>query len=502
MTGPSSHNSVAHRAGSNFLRSPAVGQALRFVVVLATVAAITLLGTRFVPVNATTAGFVYLLAILAIATGWGFVEAATASVTASLCLNFFFLPPVGTFTIAEPENWVALLSFLLTSITVSQLSTRAKRRTQEALDRRQEMERLYALSRAILLIDPSQDVGRQMANHIARIFDLRAVVLLDRLTREIIRAGPEDVPEIEDRLREAALQGTSFHDPLQQTTLTAIRLGGEPIGSLAICGALLSDAAMQALSNLVAIGLEKVRAQEAASRAEAARQSEELKSTLLDAIAHDLKTPLTSIKAATTALLSEAIAPPAQRELLVIADEEADHLARLVSEAIQTARLEAGSIQLARELQSIPPLVSSVLEEMRPATEGRPVAVKLAEPLPVVALDPDLIKLALRQLLDNALKYSPPCSPVEITAETTKDNLVISVSDRGPGIPQHEQPRIFEKFYRLQTHRERIPGTGVGLAIARRIAEAHQGSITVAGRPGGGSVFALSIPLESGKVTL
>jgi len=488
--------------GWSFLRSRAVGQALRLLVVLAAIAAITLLGTRLVPVNATTVGFVYLLAILAIATGWGFLEAATASVAASLCLNFFFLPPVGAFTIAEPENWVAFLSFLLTSITVSRLSTRAKQRAQEALERQREMERLYAVSRAILLIDPSQEVGKQMANHIARVFDLRAVALLDRLTQEIIRAGPEDLPEIDDRLREAALQGTSFQDPVQQTTLTAIRLGGEPIGSLAICGTLLSDAAMQALSNLVAIGLEKVRAQEAASRAEAARQSEELKSTLLDAIAHDLKTPLTSIRAATTALLSGSVAKPEeQRELLTVVDEEANRLARLVTDAIQTARIEAGRVRLNKGRQSILPLICSVLEEMRSASEGRSLTVKAAERLPVVAVDPDLLKLALRQLLDNALKYSPPASPVEVSVETTQHDLVISVSDRGPGIPPHEQPRIFEKFYRLKTDRNRIPGTGVGLAIAREIVEAHQGSMTVAGRPGGGSVFALALPLGSEKVT-
>ena len=262
-----------------------IKSAVRLAAVLGTIGAITFLCFRLVPVNATTAGFTYLIAILLIATAWGLLEAMLASVTAVLCFNYFFFPPIGTFTIAEPRNWVALLAFLVTSIIASQLAARAKRQAHEAMERREETERLYALSRAILLTEAGRGAPKEYAKEIAQIFDLSSVALYERDTGATCRAGPTDLPDVkEEKLREAATLGTLFRDELSATTVTPIHLGGQPIASLAIIGHLLSDSALQAISNLVAIGLEKVRGQEAASQAEAARRSEELKSTLLDAI--------------------------------------------------------------------------------------------------------------------------------------------------------------------------------------------------------------------------
>ncbi len=462
--------------------------------VLASIAAITFVCYRLIPVNATTVGFVYLVDILVVATAWGLPEATVASIVAMLCLNYFFFPPVGTFTIADPENWVALFAFLATSITASQLSARAKRRTSEAVESQREMERLYALSRAILLTDINQAAAKQIARQVAQTFELPAVTLYDRNSGEIHAAGPEDLPDIEDKLREAAIQGTLFQDQASQVTVTAIRLGGDPIGSLAVRGSSLSETALQSLSNLVAIGLEKVRAQEVASRAEAARQSEELKSTLLDAIAHEFKTPLTSIKAATTALLSEAVPKmPEQRELLTIADEEADRLARLVTEAIQMARIQGG-LQLNRELHSVSSLISVTLQHMKALTEGRQVTVQAPDDLPLMFVDAELIHLALRQIIDNALKYSSPTGSLTVSARAVEISVVISVADQGPGIPKEEQSRIFEKFYRSPRDHHRVTGTGMGLTIALEILRAHGGDISVKSTPGRGSEFSLTLP--------
>src|SRR3989441_8966836 len=155
---------------------------VRLVAVLAALAAITFICSRLVAVNATTVGFAYLVAILVVATAWGLLEATVASVVALMCFNYFFLPPVGTFTIADPQNWVALFAFLATSITASQLSARAKRRTKEAVERQREMERLYALSRAILLTDPTQPIAKQIAHEIARTFDFPGLAIFDRST--------------------------------------------------------------------------------------------------------------------------------------------------------------------------------------------------------------------------------------------------------------------------------------------------------------------------------
>ena len=478
---------------------PRLGRALlavlRVALALILIAALTFVCVRLIPVNATTAGFGYLVVILVIATAWGLLEATIASIVAMLCFNYFFFPPIGTFTVADPQNWVALFAFLATSITASQLSARAKRRTREAVERQREMERLYAVSRAILLTEAKQSAAKQIAHQIAHAFGFPAVALYDRNSDEIHRAGPEDLPDVDDKLRATAIEGTLFRDPTSQLTIDSIRLGGDPIGSIAFRGAPLSDTALQALSNLVAIGLEKARSQEAANRAEAARQSQELKSTLLDAIAHEFKTPLTSIKAATTSLLSDSLSESAERgELLRVVEEEADRLTRLVTEALQTARIEAGKLQLNRELHSAGSLMATALGHVRALMEGRNVQVETAENLPPLFVDADLIQLAIRQLIGNALKYSLPTVPVTIAARATERGVAITVSDRGPGIPEDEQARIFEKFYRGSGDRHQLTGTGLGLAIAREVIRAHGGDVSVRSVPGQGSEFSISLP--------
>jgi len=471
--------------------------ALRIAAALGLIAAVTFVFSRLILVNALTVGFSYLIAILVLATLWGALEAIVASLGAVACLNYFFLPPVGTFTIADPQNWVALFAFLATSIVASQLSAHAKRRTQEAVDRQRDLERLYALSRAILLTDPDQSATKQIAHQIARAFDFRGVVLFDRKSSEINRAGPEDITDIEGKLREAAMQGTQFREEVRQVTVTAIRLGGDPIGSLAIAGTVLSDTALQALCNLVAGALEKMRAQQTASQAEAARQSQEFRSTLLDAIAHEFNTPLASIKTATSSILTGIVEDPEDwKDLLSVVDEEADRLKRFVTDALQLARVDAGRVQLNLEPHSIDQIVHALCEEMKSLTEGRLIALDVPIGLPTVTIDGVLMKLAIRQLVDNALKYSSHPAPVEISSRANETGLVVTVGDRGHGIPETERARIFDKFYRLPADRPRVPGTGMGLAIARQIVEAHGGHMSVENREGGGSRFSIFIPFK------
>ena len=469
--------------------------AVRIAIVAGIIAAITTICFRIVPVNATTTGFAYLVAILFIAARWGLTEALVGSFVAVGCFNYFFLPPIRTFTVADPQNWVALIAFLATSITASHFSTHAKKRTLEATDRQREMEKLYALSRSILLIEPTHPEPKQLAMQIAQSFAADAVALYDRDADKFFRAGPQDFHDSDGRLRQAALEGTLFRDAAAHSVVTSVRLGARPIGSLGIHGVELSDSALQGLSNLVAIGLERLRVQEAASKAEAARQSDELKSTLLDALAHEFKPPLTSIKAASTALLSSnALRPEQQRELLSIVDEETDRLSVLVTEAIQMARIEAGRVILRRESHSVQELVESVLNKLRTVVEDRKIQVNIAAGLPPVWVDGELIEVALRQLIDNALKYSPAGSPVALAAESKEGRVVVSVADHGPGIPEAEQSRIFEKFYRAEASRHQIPGAGLGLVIAREIIHAHGGEIWVDSKPGEGSIFEFSLP--------
>jgi len=470
---------------------------VRLALVVLIIAAITAAGSKLFHVNATTAGFAFLVAILFISARWGLVEAVVGSVAAMLCFNFFFLPPIGTLDISDPQNWIALFFFLATSITASQLSAQVKQRALEATERQAEMEKLYAMSRAILLIEPPQPVAKQVARQVAQVFGASAVILYDRESGETHSAGPEDFPESADLLRQAALEGTFFRNEQDRTVVTSIRLGAQPIGSLGLRGVALSDSALQGIANLVAIGLERARAQEAASKAEAARQSDLLKSTLLDAVAHEFKTPLTSIKAASTALLAGGVPQPEhQRDLITIVDQEADRLSALVTEAIQMARIEAGRVHLQRDNYSVGELVESVLKKMQPHIEERTVQMRVPADLPPVWVDGELIEVALRQMVDNALKYSPASAPVLISAERVDGRVVVLVADHGPGIPEQEQTRIFEKFYRAEASRQ-IPGAGLGLVIAREIIQAHGGEIWVESKVGEGSIFRFSLPISA-----
>ena len=338
-------------------------------------------------------------------------------------------------------------------------------------------------------------MGFHVAQHIAEIFDCRSVALYDAKTGEIFRGGVEDLPGVEEKLKQVVMQGANSRDDRRAGSVRAHRPRRPRHRSLALAGVEFSDGALQALLNLVAIAWERVRTEEAANRADAARQSEEFKSTLLDAIAHEFKTPLTSIKAASTTMLSDAPPlTPQTHELATIIDEEADRLTSLVTEAVRMSQIEAGKVRLDRQRVSLDLLLPAILAQFQARSDGRPLHYSAAPSLPELTVDPALISLALRQLIDNALKYSPPGSPVDISAARSNGNLEIRIADRGPGIPDNERERVFEKFYRRQAVKERVPGTGLGLHIAREILRAHGGDVAIP--PGPGSAFCITIPVQ------
>jgi two-component system sensor histidine kinase KdpD len=466
---------------------------------IAVVTATTYLFSRLVPVNAATVGFVYLVLILLIATSWGFFEAVCASIVAVLLFNYHFLPPVGRFTIADPQNWVAVFAFLITAIVAGQLSAKARRQAQEAVRRGAEVERLYSFSRAILLADTGQPAGDQIARQIALVFECPAVAVYDALADTIHLGGQRETPELVEPLRAAAVRGTYTRDDSKPSQVIPVRLGGQPIGSLALSGIRMPEPILDSLASLVAIGLERARSQEATSRAEAARRSEELKSTLLDSIAHEFKTPLTSIKAAASGLLENPDAPSADRkELAAIVNEEADRLSRLVTEAIQMSGIEAGRIRLDRKLWKPADLVNRALSGFEHALSGRSVQVRISEHMPMVEVDADLMTVALRHLFDNAAKYSPAGTPIEIAAEERNASVVLMIADSGAGISEQEQDRVFEKYYRSDRHKDQIPGSGMGLSIARDIVRLHRGEIWAEAGAGAGSVLCIALPSVKG----
>jgi two-component system sensor histidine kinase KdpD len=463
---------------------------------IAVVIAITVLYTSVLQVNPTTVALTYLVGILLVATTWGIIESTAASIVAVACFNFFFLPPVGTFTIADPQNWVALVAFLATAIVASQLSGRARRREIDAATRQRDLERLYALSRALLLSERGASTPGEIARHIAEVFELEAAGIYDSRADIVAWAGTRERPDLDAKMHDVARRSASLHDPTG-VIIIAIHLGGTPIGSVAVSQAGLSDTVLQSIANLVAIGLERSRAIEATTRAEAARESSELRATLLDALAHEFKTPLTAMKAASSDLLASESTTPRRRELATILDEELDRLSSLVTDTVQMLRIDAGDFAVHPGHHELAPIVAAALKRFERYLEGHEVIQHVPAGLTVEA-DRELLSLALRQLIDNAIKYSPPTSTIEVSAHS--DGVIeLAVRNSGAAIPEREQARIFERFYRGGQARH-VPGTGMGLAIVQQIARAHGGTLRVESSAQAGTTLTVVFP-RAGAVT-
>jgi two-component system sensor histidine kinase KdpD len=462
-------------------------------VAFAGIAALTLLFHRVMPVNGTTAALGFLLAILVTAAYGKLIGAVAASILATLCLDYYFLPPIGRITITSPEDWVALAVFLTIALLSSHVSTRFRRQQDELLSNSREIERQYALSRALLLARPGDDVPRLVVNKCMEVFGFTEAVLLDCSSGEMFRSELAGAIA-DDKLRHVALYGSIISDPERSVTVIPVTLGNKTLGSLGFRGPTMSEASRQALGNIVAIGLAQAQAQEAGSRAAAVRKGEELKSVLLDALAHDLKTPLTAIEASVDLLLQPGLIPSEQqRELLQIVQQEVHGLKRMMTQAIHLARIDAQRLKLNLQPKQARELVEAAVRSLGEASASHAFDIQIADNLPAVAVDPELLVQALKQIIDNALKYSASRSPITITADDADGILSISVRDHGPGLTEVEQRHIFEKFYRGRYSESAIQGTGMGLSIAREIVEAHNGSIRVESEVGKGSRFTIAL---------
>jgi two-component system sensor histidine kinase KdpD len=466
---------------------------------------VTYVLVSLLPVNALIAGFAYLLIILVVAANWGFLESIVTSITAMLCLNFYFLPPILTVTIGDPQNWVALFAFMATAATASQLSTRARQRTLEAQARQAEVERLYALSRSLMMVSGPEEVGVEIANLVKEHFGFRAVAFCNSLDGRIDYAGtPAGQPEAGVLKDIAAGKDCQFiwrkkSDAGDEWVMAAVALGGRLLGSLSAAGPAISVPAWQAVANLAGITLERLRSQAVASRIEATRQSEILKGLLLDALAHDFETPLTSIKGAITTVRSGYSHEPDEDDLLAVVEEEADKLSGMVDETIDIARIESGHFKIRRRCVAVPDVVHACLDRMSGLLDGRSTDVNLPAGVPAMSADPELAGLALRQLISNAVKYSPPGSKIEISSRRCEDMVVISVCDEGPGISPNEADAIFDRYYRGCRVQGSVPGTGMGLSIARDIIAAHGGRLWVNNRTQKGAEFAFTLPIAASE---
>ncbi len=475
----------------------AVERALvRGLVCAAVVAGVVGLYRSLVAVNPTTVALTFLVAVLAVSAAWGLKYAIGLAIAATLAFNYFFLPPVGTFTIADTQNWIALFAFLITAVIAGQLSERARREALNATTRRREIERLYALSQNLLASENVPELLNAIPRYIVESFRLRSAAVIVAGRADVYRSGSEIGELSADRLKAVVARGEPVIDTRADACFIPLRLGMKTTGALGVVGGVLSRETLEALGSLLAIAIERTGAVETLSRAEAARESERLRSALLDAVTHEFRTPLTGIKASVTALLSDGKLDGLQKqELLTVINEEADRLDHLVGEAAEMARLDANQVELHRECHAIREIIEHALEAGRQFIGGHPVEDSVPEGLPAVLVDVERVEEVLLQLLENGAKYSPDGSPITITAAVERGMMMVSVADRGPGIDDFEQTLIFDKFYRGQNERYRIQGTGMGLSIAKAIVEAHGGRIGLTSQLGHGSVFYFTLPL-------
>ncbi len=475
------------------VKARAQTQAARYTCVLAVIGVITAVGFRL-HVNHTTVALMFLVSVLLTSAYWGLRYAVVLAVGATAAFNFFFLPPVGTFTIADPQNWVALFAFLVTALVASNLAERARREAEGAKQRRREVERLYGLSQRLLASENVLELMNALPRYVQDTFSVGSVVAMASDHPTVYRSSPDATFE-ESVLRSTLLRG----GPVTQgrVSYVPLRLGMRTVGALGITGAELSRETLDALGSLAGLAIERARALEALSKNRAEQEHERLRTALLDSVTHEFRTPLTSIKASVTTLLSgAALDDSGKRDLLAVIDEETDRLNRLVGEASEMAQLDSGMFKLDLQPHSIDEALQPALQDAKAALENHPVELHLAPGLPKTVMDVQRIREVLMHLLENAGKYSDAGMPINVSSEVAGDRLVTSVADRGPGIDSFEQALIFEKFYRGQHQRYLAPGTGMGLAIAKVIVEAHGGTIGVVSQLGSGSVFSFTLPLE------
>ena len=467
---------------------------LRFAACSALVGGITAFYSLAVHVNPTTVALTLLVVVLVVAAAWGLKYATYTSLTATACFNFFFLPPVHTWTISDAQNWIALFAFLLTGIIASHLSDKARRQATAAESRRQEVERLYGFSQLLLVKENVFELMNNIPRQIVDEFGLTAAAMFLGTRKQVYYSDASAHSLISaDELKAVSARGEPAGDSQRGVLMIPLRIGVRPVGSLAIIGA-MSRETLEAVGSLVAIAVERAGAVEQLSHAEAARESERLRSALLDAVTHEFRTPLTGIKAAVSTLRSSVeLKEESRLDLLAVVEEEADRLNRLVGEAAEMAQLDAQQVQLELEVQDIAGAVRIALDDLKAALDGRKVDVNVAPNLPRVRMDVHRIAEVVRHLVENAAKYSPADTPMHLTVEAAGRHVRLSVADHGPGIDDFEQSLIFEKFYRGRGQRA-VQGTGMGLPIAKAIVEAHGGSIDVRSQLGNGTVFSFLLP--------
>lgn len=470
-----------------------------------------LIRSFFVPTNLV---MIYLLGVVFVATQYGRGPSMLASILSVAAFDFIFVPPHLTFAVSDTQYLLTFAVMLLVAIIISGLTVRIKEQAEAAYERERRTASLYEMSRQFASSRGIRNLTQAAVHHIGEIFDCQAAILMPDGTGKLeIQASTQriSVPDSEVRgmahwvfehgqmagLTTNTLPGASgLYIPLRTSrgvtgTLVVFPVRPERFASADQLHLL------ETFANQTALALERARLAEETEQAHIEIEMERERNNLLSSISHDLRTPLASITGAVSSLLENDLTLDGanRRELAQLAYEESTRLNRQISNLLDMTRLEASTIHIHKEWQSIEEVIGAALHHLSEHLVDRPVQIRLPSDLPLVSCDSLLIGQVFNNLLENAAKYSPAGTPIEINAAFDADKLIIEVADHGSGVPAGDETNIFDKFYRAQPHAAH--GIGLGLTICRSIIGAHGGRIWAENRTGGGAIFRFTLPIET-----
>lgn len=485
----------------------------RYLWSISLVALVTFLGYFFgQDISPTNLVMVYLLAVVIAAVYLGRGPAILASILGVLAFDYFFVPPKLTFSVSDTEYVFTFTGLFLVGLVISALTVQARQQAEAAQRREADTAVLYALSRDLAAADGLSAVIHAIRTHIEADFGRDVIVFLPEGSNSLRPysedpAAPSDETELSMAMwvfqhGEPAGRGTDTL-PAARARYIPLKTSKRVIGVLCIKppneGQKLTPEQrrlVEAIASQAAQAIERVNLADQARQIKLLQSAEKLQNALLNSISHDLRTPLVSITGALTTLEEQgnSLDASAQRSLVETAREEADRLNRLVGNLLDMTRLEAGALKVKRDTCDVEDVIGTAVGQMDERLAGREIEIHVPRPIPLIAVDFVLIVHVIHNLLDNALKYSPAGSPLEVQASVHAEEVYIEVLDRGVSIPEEDLERIFDKFYRVQ-HPQQVTGTGLGLAICKGIVEAHGGRIWAENRPGGGTGFTIALPI-------
>lgn len=437
---------------------------------------------------------VYLLIVVLQSLTGDFRSTALISVLAVGCLDYFFVEPIFTFNVMEPSDAFALLSFLITALVITQLVSRLRAKIGVTKAQKENLDRLYQLSQALLSLEP-EAAGEKLLEPFHRLFGVTAISVFDAQTGEARIAGGSR-NQLAEKTREAYIAGRDSYDDGGGVSVRCLQLGGNIKGAIGFESLRDPEETVGPLAALMSAHVQKTLAFRTASAASAAAQSEVYRSAILDALAHEFKTPLATILAAAGGIREAGSLGPEQSEMADTVESEAERLGRLTSRLLRLARLDREEVKPRIELIDVNAMVRRVADQYFRQWPDRRISVVNRGEATEEPADPELLRLALSQLLDNACKYSPPDATIRVALDHDQDGFAVEVSNTGSVIPGPEQRLIFERFYRGAETKERTAGTGLGLYVARKIALAHGGSLYLVPEEGTSRevTFRLKIP--------